>query len=986
METVRVRRDFPRPVRTVEHAWIELPDGCRLAARMWLPEDAEGDPVPAVLDAVPYRKGDGTAARDATRYPYIAGHGYACVRLDLRGSGDSDGLIPDEYTEQEQEDVEAVIAWLAAQPWCDGAVGMIGVSWGGFAALQAAARNPPALRGIVAIHSSDDRYADDVHYIGGCVLASDMVHWSACMAAYAGQPPDPAVVGEGWRDAWRERVEAMEPWVATWLAHQRRDDYWRQGSACERYDAIECPVFAVGGWVDGYRDSVLRLAEHVRGPVRALIGPWGHTWPERGAPGPAIGFLQEVVRFFDCALKGEANGFLDGPRLVAWLGDRWVAEPAWPSPNVATRELALEGERSGRSLALTGLDGGVWCGDGGPADAPLDQRRDDAGSLCWDFEPLGETLELLGHAAAVLRVSADRPLAFAVARLCAVAPDGSSSLIARGVLNLTHRDGHDRVVPLVPGEPVTVRVPMQSNGYVVPAGHALRLAVSADYWPWVWPSPEPVTLTVSGGTLELPVRSGGDGDPPRFEGAGVRAAARGGRDRHRSDRPPGDARPRDGRRRPALRLDRRPLAADGERDRALRAQRGRLPARRGRPAVGVGELRGRRRAQPRRLADARRGPQRDDLRPRALPGHDRARRLRGRRAGVRAPLGARDTRGTADDDEPVVVVRRPGGRARSSTSGSSGAPGSTPAGATSCPRPAASPRPTSPACRSCSRATATTSCARSRTSAATAARSSPPAPASAARCSARTTRGRTGSTGGCAARRARSPASSRAAPASRRWPSARGARSCSSTPTRRRRRSRTALGDLPEIVAERGLDVDALRFHHRVEYEIRANWKIALENYLECYHCRLNHPGLVSVIDDRRLTLEARGLRASQFNPAHPDFDVAGGLDNGQFHLLFPSLKFNVEPGPPNLSIGPVWPVAPDRCRGFLDYFFAPGASEDWIAEFLAFDDQVGAEDTALVEAAQAGAGSGLVDGGYLLAHDEQLIAHFQAWVRERLS
>ncbi len=353
---MRVRSEHPRPVRTVEHFWIRLPDGCRLAARMWLPRDAERAPVPAVLDAVPYRKGDGTEARDATRYPYIAGHGYACVRLDLRGSGDSEGLIADEYTVQERDDVEAVIAWLAEQPWCDGAVGMIGVSWGGFSALQAAARNPPALRGIVAIHASDDRYADDVHYVGGCVLASDMVHWSACMAAYVGQPPDPAVVGEGWRGAWRERLESLEPWVATWLAHQRRDDYWRQGSACERYAEIACPVLAVGGWVDGYRDSVLRLVEHVGAPVRGLIGPWGHTWPERGAPGPAIGFLQEVVRFFDCALKGAANGFLGEPRLVSWMQERigpvtscaerpgrWVADPSWPSPNVEPRVLALDG-------------------------------------------------------------------------------------------------------------------------------------------------------------------------------------------------------------------------------------------------------------------------------------------------------------------------------------------------------------------------------------------------------------------------------------------------------------------------------------------------------------------------------------------------------------------------------------------------------------------------------------------------------------------
>ena len=529
---MQIRTDFPRTVRTVEHLWIALPDGCRLAARMWLPEDAERSPVPAVLDAVPYRKGDGTEARDASRYPYIAGHGYACVRLDLRGSGDSEGLIADEYTAQERDDVAAVIGWLAEQRWCDGAVGMIGVSWGGFSALQAAARNPAALRGIVAIHASDDRYADDVHYVGGCVLASDMVHWSACMTAYLGQPPDPAIVGEGWRDAWRERLDAIEPWVATWLAHQRRDDYWRQGSACEHHAEIECPVLAVGGWVDGYRDSVLRLVEHAGGPVRGLIGPWGHTWPERGAPGPAIGFLQEVVRFLDCALKGAENGFFDEPRLVSFMQERigpvtscaerpgrWVADPAWPSPNVRTRALALgdgtlgeaaPARRAVRGLQLTGLDGGVWCGDGGRADLPGDQRSEDGASLCWDSAPLQQPTELLGHAAAVLELVADRPLALVAVRLCEVAPDGSSSLVARGVLNLTHREGHDRIVALVPGEPVTVRVQMQSTAYAVPAGHVLRLAVSPTYWPWAWPSPEPVTLTVlSGGAsrLELPVRT-----------------------------------------------------------------------------------------------------------------------------------------------------------------------------------------------------------------------------------------------------------------------------------------------------------------------------------------------------------------------------------------------------------------------------------------------------------------------------------------------
>ena len=508
---MRIRSEYPRAVRTVEHLWIELPDGCRLAARMWLPEDAASAPVPAVLDAVPYRKGDGTEARDATRYPYIAGHGYACVRLDLRGSGDSEGLIDDEYTAQEQDDVEAVIAWLAAQPWCDGAVGMIGVSWGGFSALQAAARNPPALRGIVAIHASDDRYADDVHYIGGCVLASDMVHWSACMSAYAGQPPDPAVVGEGWREAWRERLEAMEPWVATWLAHQRRDDYWRQGSACEHYAEIACPVFAVGGWVDGYRDSVLRLVEHVAGagagpdrPVGAHVARARRARPgDRLPPGgrallrlraegrgeriPRRAAADDVDAGADRpgdGLRGAAGALGRGSGLAV-AERRDAACWCWPA------------EHSVRGLQLTGMEAGVWCGDGGPADLPGDQRTEDGASICWDFEPLAERLELLGHAVAVLELSADRPVALVAVRLCDVAPDGSSSLIARGVLNLTHRYGHDRVVPLVPGETVTVRVPMQSTSYALPSGHLLRLAVSPTYWPWVWPSPDPVVLTVT---------------------------------------------------------------------------------------------------------------------------------------------------------------------------------------------------------------------------------------------------------------------------------------------------------------------------------------------------------------------------------------------------------------------------------------------------------------------------------------------------------
>ena len=339
--------DTERTVRVVDNDWVPLPDGVRLAIRLWLPQDAEQRPVSAILDSVPYRKSDGTAVGDAAWGTYFASHGFAFARVDLRGSGDSDGLLEDEYSQQEQEDAEHVIAWLADRPWCTGAVGMIGVSWGGFAALQMAGRHPAQLRGVVPIHASEDRYADDVHYIGGCVSAMDMSQWATSMLAYLNQPPDPEVVGEAWRAAWLERLEGAISFIEPWLGHQRRDAYWKQGSPGEDYSSIRCPVYAVGGWSDGYRDMVLRLVEHVRAPVRGLIGPWGHTCPEAGRPGPAIGFLQECRRFFAASLDDEDNGFFDEPRLITYMQEavppagsyperpgRWVADPSWPSPAI----------------------------------------------------------------------------------------------------------------------------------------------------------------------------------------------------------------------------------------------------------------------------------------------------------------------------------------------------------------------------------------------------------------------------------------------------------------------------------------------------------------------------------------------------------------------------------------------------------------------------------------------------------------------------
>jgi predicted acyl esterase len=524
---VQIATTFPHAVRTIPNTWIELGDGTRLAARIWLPEDAEADPVPAILEYIPYRKGDATAARDAAIHPYFAGHGYAAVRVDQRGSGDSDGIMEDEYLLQEQDDGLEVIAWIAAQPWCTGAVGMMGKSWGGFNGLQIAARRPPALKAVITVCSTDNRYADDVHYMGGCVLAADMLGWASTMLAYNARPPDPAVVGERWREQWLDRLERTPAYVEAWLSHQRRDAYWQHGSVCEDFSAIEAPVYAVGGWTDAYSNAIPRLLAGLSCPRKGLIGPWGHNYPHDGVPGPAIGFLQECLRWWHHWLKGEATGVMDEPMLRAWMEEsveprpyyahrpgRWITEPSWPPPGVETqsRPLPGDGELTLRGSQATGLDGGAWCGWGNLCDLPVDQRAEDGRSLCFEWA-VEERLEILGFPEAVLRLSVDRPVALVAVRLCDVAPDGASTLVTRGLLNLTHRDSHEFPEPLEPGRPTTVRVRLNAIAHAFPPGHRIRLAVSPTYWPLAWPSPEPVTLTLLPGesALELPVR------PPRDE-------------------------------------------------------------------------------------------------------------------------------------------------------------------------------------------------------------------------------------------------------------------------------------------------------------------------------------------------------------------------------------------------------------------------------------------------------------------------------------
>ncbi len=528
-------------VRTIPHAWIPMSDGVRLAAKIWLPEAAAGAAVPTILEYVPYRKDDATSPGDERMHGYFAAHGYACVRLDLRGSGSSDGILRGEYLAQEQDDAVEALAWIAAQPGSDGGVGMIGISWGGFNGLQVAHRRPPELKAVVSMCSTDDRYADDIHYMGGCVLGIDMLSWAATMLGYNARPPQPEVVGEGWRDAWLNRLEETPPFVEDWLSHQRRDAFWKHGSIAEDYNAMDCPLLMVGGWADAYRNAILRILEHYEGPCKGLIGPWSHHVPFSGDPGPSIGFLQECLRWWDHWLKGEETGVLDEPALRAWMQEsvppaaayairpgRWVGEAVWPPADrppltlrldggsrLTAQPTGLEGTATIAGTLATGHDGGDWLGFGRPIDLPVDQRAEDGRSLSFDTGPLAEPVEILGRAHARLLVRSDQPNALLAVRLCDVAPDGSSTLVTRGLLNLTHRDSDEQPSPLVPGEAVAVDVALNAIAHAFPTGHRLRLAVSPTYWPWAWPSPvtAEITLELGGCSLEIPARPLSDDEP-----------------------------------------------------------------------------------------------------------------------------------------------------------------------------------------------------------------------------------------------------------------------------------------------------------------------------------------------------------------------------------------------------------------------------------------------------------------------------------------
>ncbi len=510
------------------HVWVPMADGVRLAADIYLPEGAQDtDEFPVLLEYLPYRKAE-SSAQSHSLYSYFLARGYAVARVDIRGTGNSEGVtIPYEYSDIELDDGEVVIDWLSRQDWSTGKVGMFGISWGGFNSIQMALRNPPAMKAFVAVMATEYLYQEDVHYIDG-IMHTDS--WMMSNDLYNSMPGAPEFILD---EAWLENRFNQKPSVYAYMHQQRDGPWWDRASARGRYDEIKVPGFHIGGWYDGYRNSLPRMLEHVEAPVKAMIGPWDHSFPHNAWPAPEVEWRHEAVRWFDQFLKDVDTGILDEPKLAVYVRNYYPPDPAieripghwrwedgWPIERVqkqqwfvhANQGLSTEpAEAATQTLKYTpsvGLEGGgptMWWGSITPDQQPMDDY-----SLVYDSEPLSESLEILGRPVANLNVSADARRANWVVRLSDVAPDGQVTQVGGAAFNGTHRNSARDPEDIVPNEAFPLKIELHFTSWVFPEGHKIRIAISNGMWPMLWPTPTPFSSTLriggdNGAGIELPV-------------------------------------------------------------------------------------------------------------------------------------------------------------------------------------------------------------------------------------------------------------------------------------------------------------------------------------------------------------------------------------------------------------------------------------------------------------------------------------------------
>lgn len=543
-----------RPLYKVQHLRnirIPMADGVTLAADLYMPEVAAesgaslGGQVPhgkfpAIIEYTPYHKNNNAFyGPRATRYPYFASHGYVFVNVDIRGLGDSDGFNTSLSSEDEIRDNLEVIRWCARQPWCDGNVGMIGISYTAGVCYDAARAAPPELKAVVLCQMTSDWY-DGMACPGGTPRPFAYENYAPLMAAYNLAPPNPDLVGADWSRIWQARLDSSVPWSISWLAHLLDGPFWESKLLRGHEDRVTAATYFISGWCDWYPDDFMRVFGWLQCPKRALIGPWTHNYPENGWPLPRINDRYESLRWFDKYLKGIdtdpqrpvdreppvtlfVREFTPPSPLRRHDAGYFQYESEWPTPREAAEELELFGggrlvaaedaAENADSPAISRSDL-VYRPDVGIAAGryvigqllpgwgmPDDQRLDEGLSLVFSSEPFAEPREMVGVPVARLAVSSTTSVAFLSVKLCDVAPDGTSVLISKGVLNLTHRESRGdpskcEPKPLIPGEIYEIELPLLLLAYRMARGHRLRVMIAAADFQNAWPTPLPHTLSL----------------------------------------------------------------------------------------------------------------------------------------------------------------------------------------------------------------------------------------------------------------------------------------------------------------------------------------------------------------------------------------------------------------------------------------------------------------------------------------------------------
>ncbi len=527
-----------------DHTLIPLSDGTQLSARIWFPE--QDGCYPVILEYHPYPKRYVTADRDEIGHAYFAAHGYVSVRVDMRGAGESEGYLSDEYTELARQDAIEVIHWLAEQPWCTGAVGMYGLSWGGYNGIQLATIAPEPLKAIVVAGATDDRFGNDTHFMGG-VKASEHIGWAVTLLSFLTRPPDPALVGERWKSMWIDRLNQLESMLPHWLDHPIRDDYWTAGFPRYQPDGLGVPTLLAGGVYDVYVNAILRMVARQPDRVKGVIGPWGHHFPHRALPEPDINWLHQCDRWFGRYLKNEPTDVENDPPLRLFVTEPFVADGRsegrrdgrWiaiaPDAFEQNQERIYRVGGFGRlsttptptpqtitidSPATLGTASGEFMPMGWGIDLPSEQRSDDALSVCFETEPLTHAVEVIGKPRLKLTLSSSAPSGFLVVRLCDVAPDGRSTRIAIGAHELSTNGGTQPHTPLSPDQPITIEIELGGIAHRFAAGQRIRIALSNACWPLLWPSNQEAVLHFDSADFSLTLPTPTDHQPYTFPSGG----------------------------------------------------------------------------------------------------------------------------------------------------------------------------------------------------------------------------------------------------------------------------------------------------------------------------------------------------------------------------------------------------------------------------------------------------------------------------------